>query len=465
MSGGKSGMSIPAIVRTVVLISAMLAFPCGMLAQHGAGGGHVGGAMAGGGSMTSSGGHPTGVATKDDLRDFHEIMAVQASREQKSAYAAMIKSTATAGVELQEFEGKLSKENNQSALASQDKNLADALETARTLNKKFLEGFSEPQKSGLKEIIKRLNKTDSELAQQARLLEQSFEAKSGNSQMASSAQGLDQALANFRRAQVQLGEEMSIPPSGDGQDSAFNLLPAKHTITVVNQPVAITVLGTVSRTAPVAGGQNKFAVALSVDLSDLQLNIASVLSAELNKEDRCGEHIAIKTATLGARPPASLVVAQLHYERWTCATMFGRETMNELVEGDGTVEIELMPAVAEDGSLQLAGKIGSVDAVGALGESLRSGYLGETLRDKTADSILSILRQGGDFKAALPSGARSYATLTRALFQGSGTGRLTALLNGELRVPDENLSALTSALKEGSSQLSDRPSTPELMSR
>src|ERR1017187_9981311 len=97
-------------LKTIVLGAALLAYPCAMFAQHGGGGGHIGGPAAGGGGL-SSGNHASGVDSKDDLRDFHQIMAVQTSREQKVAYASMLKSTEAAGTELQRFVEQLSKGN------------------------------------------------------------------------------------------------------------------------------------------------------------------------------------------------------------------------------------------------------------------------------------------------------------------------------------------------------------------
>ena len=82
----------------------------------------------------SGGNRATGIETKDDLKDFHEIMAVQASSEQKIAYAAMLKSTAGASAELKAFIEQIGKENNAQGVASHDKTLEDAVETARTLN-------------------------------------------------------------------------------------------------------------------------------------------------------------------------------------------------------------------------------------------------------------------------------------------------------------------------------------------
>ncbi len=386
-------------------------------------------------------------------------MAVQASSEQKSAYAAMVKSAAGASAELKILIGRIGKQSNASEVAGRDKTLQDALETARTLDKRFLDGFSEAQKSGLKEISKRLSKADSEVAQQAKALDQAVETNVAAAQMANAAQGLERALASFQHEQAGLGEEMSIEAASSGQDSAFNLPPVKNSVNFANQPMAITTSGVVSK-GVAEGGQNTFAVELTEDMSDLQLAIADVLRAQLNKADVCGERIAIQTAALTAQAPAGVVQVQLHYERWVC---FGREHMNEMVEGNGTIELKLTPAVADDGSLQLVAQMGRIDAEGLVGESLRSGPVGERLRDKIMESVLAVMRQGGDFKAALPAGARGYATLRRARFQATGSGRLMAVLDGEIRVSNDNLAALTAELQERASQ--SPPALPQLMTR
>jgi len=126
-------------LKTIALGAALLACPCGMFAQHGGGGGRIGGAAAGSTGL-STGNHASGVDAKDDLRDFHEIMAVQASAEQKAAHAAMLKSTEAAGAEVQGFIALLSKETSLGN-ANRDKSFEEAIETARTLNKRFLEDF------------------------------------------------------------------------------------------------------------------------------------------------------------------------------------------------------------------------------------------------------------------------------------------------------------------------------------
>jgi hypothetical protein len=435
----------------MILGTALLACPCAVFAQHGGGGGRIGGSAAGGGGL-SGGNRATGIENKDDLRGFHEIMAVQATSEQKSAYASLLKSTASASTELKAFIEQIGKENNAPEVASHDKTLEDAIETARALNKKFLEGFSETQKSGLKEITKRLTKADSEVAQQARVVDQEVEANAALAQMSNSAQNLDRELATFQRAQLDLGEEMSIESPND-QGIAYNLSPVKVSINFANQTMAITTSGVVSKSVA-DGGQNTFAVQLTTDISDLQLTIADVLRDQLDRSDRCGERIAIQTAALAPQPPASLVEVQLHYERWAC---LGRN-MNEMVEGNGAIQVSVTPAVAEDGTVRLVAQIGRIDGQGLVGELLRSGSLGDVVRDKVTQSLLSVVRQGGEFKAALPAPARSYATLHRVQFQGTGSGKLLIELDGEIRVSNENLTALTSELNRTLAR-------PELTSR
>jgi len=65
------------------------------------------------------------------------------------------------------------------------------------------------------------------------------EANAARAQMTSSAQNLEHALTGFQRAQVDLGEEMSITAT-NGQDSAFNLPAVKNTVTLAGQAVAVT---------------------------------------------------------------------------------------------------------------------------------------------------------------------------------------------------------------------------------
>ena len=452
-------------VKPVILGSVLLAYPCGVLAQHGGGAPGGGGSVssAGGGGLSGSAGRATGVSTKDDLKDFHAALAVQATSQQIIAYNLMVKSTAAAGAELQGLLEQLSKPNPGSELASRGATLDQALERARTENKRFLDGLSERQKSGLKEITKKLTKADSDLEQQAKALDQMIaDAKAVAQQIAGSGQSLEHALTTFRSQQADLGEEMSIGAANKGPDSAFSIPLVKNSVNVGNQSIVIVTSGLISK-GGAEGGQNTFKLELTADLSDLQQNITEVLRGQLNKADRCGEQIAIQNASLTPLAPASLVVVQLHFERWAC---FGRDTMNEMAEGNGTVEVKLTPAVGEDGTLRLTPEIGRINAEGLVGELLRSGSLGDALRTAVAQSVLSTMRQGEDFKVTLPASAQGYATLRRAQFQGTGSGKLTAVLEGEIRVSNEQATALIGELKGRSpSQENKQENTQEMTPR
>ena len=421
-------------------MAVLLAYPCATFAQRG--GGHAGGGSAGGGGLSSTG-KATGVDEKDDLKDFHEVLAVQATTQQLVDYAAMMKSTEAANAELKTFLERLRKENTASDLPSRSAMVQQAVEGARTENKKFLEGFSEQQKSGLKEITKKLTRADAELAQQVKEFDERVrDSKVTGSPIANSGQGLERALTSFQNQQVGLGEEMSIGVATNGQNSAFNLPPVENSVNFANQPISITTSGVISQ-GVAESGQNTFKIELTEDLSDLQGNITEVLRTQLNKDSRCGERIAIQTAALSPSDPASLVLVQLHFERWAC---LGRD-VNEVVEGNGTLEVKLTPSVGESGALTLTPKIERTDAEGLIGELLRSDSLGERLRDKIAESGLFAVRQGWDLNATIPPAVRHNATLRHAQFHGAGAGRLRVVLDGEIRVSNEQLTSVIGELK------------------
>jgi hypothetical protein len=454
-------------LKRMVLAAALLGYPCGMLAQHGSPGGGGLAGSAGGGGLSGPAGRATGVSEKDELKDYREVLAVQATSQQIVQYAAMMKISEAASAELPSFQERLDKElgkeKSGSELGGRSAMLDQALERARAENKKFLDGLSERQKSGLKEITKKLAKADSDLEQQAKVLDQVVaDAKTVPQQIASSVQGLENALTSFRSQQADLGKEMSIGTASNGPDSTYAIAPVRNSVNFEGQAIVITTSGVISK-GVAQGGQNTFKLELTADLSDLQQNIIEVLRTQLNKTDRCGEQIAIRNASLTPQAPAGLVVVQLHFERWAC---FGRDTMNEMAEGSGSIEVKLTPAVGEDGTLRLNEEIGRVDAEGLVGDLLRSGSLGDAVRGAVGQSVFSAMRSGGDFKMTLPASAQGYATLRHAQFQGTGSGKLMAVLDGEIRVSDEKATALTSELKgRSSSQETKQESLQEVVPR
>lgn len=115
----------------------------------------------------------------------------------------------------------------------------------------------------------------------------------------------------------------------------------------------------------------------------------------------------MQQARLTPATPASLMVVQLHFERWTCAQAFGQQNGNELSEEDGTVEVKLTAAVEQPNTLKMVATFGRIDASGLMGESLRSGSLGEDLRDQVAQSVLAAARAGLDFKSTFQQRCRT----------------------------------------------------------
>jgi hypothetical protein len=195
-------------------------------------------------------------------------------------------------------------------------------------------------------------------------------------------------------------------------------------------------------------GINVLQLSLTADLADLQQNLTPLLSSELDKDNPCGDRIAIQNATLSPLDPAALVVVQLHYERWACAKLFGKQQSKRLIGGNAVMQLKLTPAVEQNGAeLRLIPELVSIDADGSLGELLRSGNLGELLRDKIRAAILSALQKGANLAATLPPPVQDYATITNAQFKDAGAGRLVAILTGEARITDDQLQALAKQLK------------------
>jgi len=410
-------------------------------AQHHGGGGH---GMGGGGGL-SGGGRATGVEDKDDLKDFHQALAVQATTQQSAEFEGLLKSTEVARLMLKALQ-QASKEQDAAELTRREAALGHAVGKARDDTKNFLAGFSDKQKSGLKEVTKRLTKADSDLAQQQSKLDQVAQTGTSAAPEAGSLAGdVDKALASFADQQLALGREMGIA-AADPPQMAFTLPTAKRSATLGRQAVVVTVSGELSQTSA-ENGQHVFELKLRADLFDLQQNITQVLRQELNRYESCGQRVDIRQATLSPSAPASLLSVRLHYERWTCVRMSGQSISSELAEGDGAVDIRLTPMI-EAKNLKLSYEPVRVDASGMLGEALRSGSLGEDLRDKAVESILGAIQAGTDFKVAPPPAAPNGATLQNAKFEEAGAGVLRVLLGGEIELSNEQTKALAGQLKE-----------------
>ena len=226
------------------------------------------------------------------------------------------------------------------------------------------------------------------------------------------------------------------------QAQTLKIPPVKASLNIEGQPVEITAWGTVS---PAASGALRLAV--TADLGNFQENLTPVMAAQLNRSDRCGERLSVERAVLAPVAPAAILTANVHYERFACAKAFGKEIVKRLVGGNGVVEVNLTPSVA-DNRIVLAAQVRKVDADGSLGDLLRSGSLGDSIRQKIAASIESAIQKAANLKSALPAGIESAAAIQTVAFADGGAGRIWLTMEGELRLSAEQFRALSKELNQ-----------------
>ena len=439
----------------LILGAAFLLCPLLATAQHHGGGGGLGG-IPGGARR------PDGVDEKDSLKDFHQSMAVQATSQQIAEFQALVKNTddAKSKVQALELEQQKSKLSSASApavsaptAASLNQELNQSLENVRSGNKKFVDGFSEVQKSGLKDLIRRLGKADSDLEAEGKKLDQSLQAANGSGpEAAARVEGLDKALTDFSTEQLALGKEMGIILAR-GDDVTFTFAPVKSAAKIGNQTTAVSVSGALSQTAA-RGGQRTFKLEMVADLLDMQQNITELLRPQIektiNRASGCGERLALRQASIAPAAPASVLILRLHFERWSCRGSIS----SELAEGEGSVEIKLTPALETEkdknksNSLKLTAEFSHIDADGMMGDSLRSGELGDELRDTVSQSILSAMQAAANFKTTIPAAVQNSAVVQSVKFQDATAGRLALELDGQMEVSNDQVNLMATQLNQ-----------------
>ncbi len=396
-------------------------------------GGHGMGAGVPGGA-----GRPDGVNEKDTLRDFHQALAVQATSEQISEFQDVVKTASAAKEKLVAFA--------QGAERGGLGPLDQALATARAANKTFQDGFSQTQKSGLKDVIKRLEKSDSDLDAEARRLDQAVQSESGASQISSQSSSLDKALTEFSNVELSMGREMGITLAS-GEDLSFDIPQVRNKVRLGNRTLTLDSTSVLSQTA-VLGDQRSFSVAMILDLSDLQQSITEIMNDQISETKSCVARLVVRHASLVAAAPASSLTLQLHFERWSCSPLTGMGVATELGEGEGSVEIKLTPSVEKSNVLKLTTEFKRIDASGMMGEELRSGNLGSDLREKVAQLILSAVQTGSDFKTNLPPAAQNGVSLQSARFEDTGAGGLKILVEGQIQLSNAQVDQLASQLNQ-----------------
>ena len=174
-----------------------------MLAQHR--GGRGGGGKNG----------PTGVSDSEteQSKDFKRAAAIQARPEQITQFQQLTKSDQVARKSAQGILEHAENED-QPGLFHSSKSLTDAVEEAQSENHQFLQSFSDLQKSGLKDFIKKLGKANSDVTKEVNALSRELErSKIDGKQIADIVKRLDKALSDFQAKQVAVGTEMGIQSS------------------------------------------------------------------------------------------------------------------------------------------------------------------------------------------------------------------------------------------------------------
>jgi hypothetical protein len=422
------------IAARSLLGCALLLRPSILWAQHH--GGH-GGASG----IPGATNRPTGVDEKDDLKDFHHALAVQATTQQIADFQALVKETDAAKAKLDTFTLEQRKENAASRPTVTVSEIDQFLQRALIDSRKFVDGFSSGQKSGLKETLKKVNKADSDLEVEEKRLDDTVRAEN-RSDLESARQSLTKSLAAFSEQQLALGREMGVVLA-EGSDVTFNLPEVKTPVKVGALTFDVAAGGLLSQTAA-QGARRTFKVQVVVDISELRENLTDLLRFQLSGGRACGERLELRQATMTLSEPASVVNLSLHYERWSC--MAGAP--QEVAEGEGSVDVKLRPTVDKANSLKLVSEFSRIDAGGLMAESLRSGSLGEDLRNKLSQSLLSILRSAVDFQKLLPAVVRQLAEVQSAKFEDTGIGKIAVELNGEMKITDEQASLMASQLNQ-----------------
>jgi hypothetical protein len=197
---------VPNVNRLTWLVCGivLLLNPHPLLAQHR--GGHGAGA-----------GRPAaGASTTDDLKDFKRAIALQATPDQVTQFQRLTKSTQAARKNTQDLL-QLAENVSKPDLFHYMDPLTSAVEQAQTDNEQFLQSFSGVQKSGLKDVTKKLGKANSDVTKQSKALARGLGHSGIDArQIAGVAEKLDKALSDFQTRQLAVGTEMGI----QGQESS-----------------------------------------------------------------------------------------------------------------------------------------------------------------------------------------------------------------------------------------------------
>ena len=231
------------------------------------------------------------------------------------------------------------------------------------------------------------------------------------------------------------------------QEFTFNIPPQKAPVKIGNQSLTLIASGIV--TLGEANRNDYFLkLELTANLSDFQQHLTEILRAQLNKDDPCGDHIAIEDATLTPADPSAEAAVRLHYERYACMKVFGKRKSRRLIAGNGLIRMKFTPAIGEGETLRLVPEVESIQADGSLGELLGAGPIGESVRRKVKNALLAALEKGTDRSLTLPPAVQNVAKIDKARFADDGAGSLAVVLAGEVNISREQIQMIKEKLQQ-----------------
>jgi hypothetical protein len=162
----------------------------------------------------------TNPTPSDDLKDFNRALALQATADQKTQFQVLTKSAQSARKGAQDLQ-HLAENASKPDLLHFTQPFTSTVDEAQTDSGKFVQSFSEAQKSGLKAVTKKLGKANTEITKQSKALTQALQrSKIDNKQIAGIAEKLDKALGDFQAEQTALGTEMGIQGEASAKESS-----------------------------------------------------------------------------------------------------------------------------------------------------------------------------------------------------------------------------------------------------
>jgi len=151
-----------------------------------------------------------GVSTPDDLKDFKRAVALQATPDQALQFRRLTESTQAARKSAQDL-SQLAEKASKTDLLRSTNPLASALEEVQTDNQIFLRSLSAAQKSGLKDVTRKLGKANSDVTKRNKGLTRDLERSPiAGRQISGVAESLDKALSSLQARQLAIGNEMGI---------------------------------------------------------------------------------------------------------------------------------------------------------------------------------------------------------------------------------------------------------------